>query len=296
MLFGNVQAFAAGLKPLKTFVASIAGVDLHPEIESLPDTWYPGYAVQHNLTWPPKDLLEEWQPGADGEPATSNPSDTPPESSDGGNSSISAVGGGGRNDSRASGSDESNGSRRRLSGASVPLASGSQDRRRLQADMEISDLSHIDDDAISGGGRRLTADPAFTEDSISGTAPDGSAPLTSSPALRRIHSSFSNSEPSVQQLDYPDALPWEIEKLNAEQQRLMALSKGLRGAADPSSNPILLQHLFSVYVHTSVEYELPRRSIFHDFQVKDRVNTSRGYAQHALVQVGGCREDFACAL
>lgn len=152
-----------------------------------------------------------------------------------------------------------------------------------EALLEAFGMSDAGDNGTSGsGGRSLPLDlPNITNFSDNAVARD--TPFSSFPALRR---SFPlRSAPSIQQhTDYLDALPWELEKLKAEHLRLKGSSE-ISSDAGFGSNPIRLQQLFSVYVHTSSQHELPRRSIFHDFLIKDRVNTYHGYAQHALLQV-----------
>jgi hypothetical protein len=44
------------------------------------------------------------------------------------------------------------------------------------------------------------------------------------------------------------------------------------------------QPLFSVYVHTPVGQLLPRTSLFSGCELRVRVNSTRGYAQHVLAE------------
>ncbi|KAJ9533151.1 hypothetical protein QJQ45_018249 [Haematococcus lacustris] len=92
------------------------------------------------------------------------------------------------------------------------------------------------------------------------------------------------------------AAAWEQAALQGEVQRLMAsLDSGKEGSSTgPHSSPYQQQRLFSVYVHMQPGGRLPADSVFAGREIGNPVDTSRSYAQPALMQAS--RQLLAAAL
>lgn len=145
-----------------------------------------------------------------------------------------------------------------------PLSLRKALKDKLVGGVRLGVVNPDDHSQVPQAGRRLR-----------GSVPGGEQVEKLDQVVEGSDSSFPAVDPVVH-LDYAGSMHWEHAHLVEEVKRLTAPEGGPEVYAS--------QGLFSIYVHCSLESSFPKGSLFAGREIRDRVNTTNGYAQHVLVQ------------